>query len=64
MLCELSAGVAQNQLLAVKQLAHVIYPGDQEIANSLKRLQQSSDEDLRNAACETEDQIKQINEIE
>ena len=61
---ELYEGTPKHQLLAVKNLAQVIYPGDQEIANALERLQQSSHEELRKAACETKDKIKQSLEVE
>lgn len=60
MLRELREESPKNRLQAVKQLAHIIYPGDQEIINSLKKLQQIGDEELRKAACETESWIKQI----
>jgi hypothetical protein len=57
---ELSEESSKNQLQCLKCLAHIIYPGDQEIASLLEKLQQSSDEGIRRAACETEEQIKQI----
>ena len=64
MLCELHERTRQHQLFAVKNLAQVIYPDDQEIANALNGLQQSSDEELRKAACETKDRIKQALDLE
>jgi hypothetical protein len=56
-LCEESS---RNQLQSVKCLAHMIYPGDQEVTSLLKKLQQSSDEEIKRAVYETEEQIKQI----
>ncbi len=57
---ELSAGKPQHQLLAVRNLTQVIYPGDQEIAKALKKLQQSSHEGLSKAANEAQEQIRQV----
>ncbi len=61
---ELREGTSKHQLLAAENLAQVIYPGDQEIANALEKLQKSSHEELRKAACETEDTIKRILDVE
>ena len=60
---ELCEGSPAHQLLTVKNLAQVIYPGDQEISNALERLQQSNHEELRNAAGETEARMKQISDV-
>ncbi|NEQ45160.1 MAG: hypothetical protein F6K00_17000 [Leptolyngbya sp. SIOISBB] len=57
---ELSAGTSQHQLLVVRNLAQVIYPGDQEIAKALQQLQQSSHEGLSKAANEAQEQIRQV----
>ncbi|EKU97663.1 hypothetical protein Lepto7375DRAFT_6895 [Leptolyngbya sp. PCC 7375] len=60
---KLSEGTSQQQLFATENLAQVIYPDDQEIANALEELQQSNHEKLRKAAYKTEDTIKQILDV-
>ncbi|MGG6269962.1 hypothetical protein ACQ4M3_41760 [Leptolyngbya sp. AN03gr2] len=45
------------QILAVKNLAYVIYPGDQEIADALKTLGQSDNEEVRKATFATQERI-------
>ena len=57
---ELCEGTPKQQLLAVKSLAQVIYPDDQEISNALERLQQSSHGELRKAAYEAKDTISRF----
>ena len=56
---ELPEGNIQHQLLAIKQLARIIYPENQAIKNLLKQMQQSENAKLREAACATNHQIEQ-----
>lgn len=60
LLRELYEEQPKNQILALKMLASIIYPEDQEIVYAIKRLQQSNDVKLKRTAYEIEETIKLI----
>lgn len=47
----------KNQIIALKMLAKIVYPEDQEILNALKRLQKSKHTVLEKTACEIEEKL-------
>ncbi|MEM7554756.1 MAG: hypothetical protein AAF378_11760 [Cyanobacteria bacterium P01_A01_bin.84] len=54
----------KNQILALKMLARIIYPEDQEIGDALKRLQQSESLELKRTAYEAEEEMQRILSME